>query len=110
MYLSFLKVIRSNKMGINYFSATKGSNRTIFVQGEDMWDTAENIDLSLVEAEVFISDRTVGILRTPLFMFDVPELLRFDQAKVRNKVANQSIDRFTGNMPAESANWYGQKD
>jgi hypothetical protein len=87
--------------GINYFSGTATYTNTFNISKEAYdYDKSIYIDLGEVldVAEVFVNDKSVGILWTKPFKLNIKDYIKQGKNKIEVKITNMWINRLTGDM------------
>jgi len=87
--------------GINYFSGTATYTNTFNISKE-AYDNDKSIyiDLGVVldVAEVFVNDKSVGVLWTKPFKLNIKDYIKEGKNKIEVKITNMWINRLTGDM------------
>ncbi len=92
--------------GINYFSGTATYTNSFNIS-KDALDNDKSIYIDLGDvldvAEVFVNDKSAGVLWTKPFKLDVRDYVKEGKNKIEIKVTNMWINRLTGDidLPAE---------
>jgi hypothetical protein len=87
--------------GINYFSGTASYSNSFNITKETI-DKGKSINLDLGEvydlAEVYVNDKSVGVLWTKPFKLEIQEFVKEGVNKIEIEITNMWINRLTGDM------------